>query len=289
MKHSSSLGLNEMDGTLNRLARGFIWNPQSSSISGLLLGAMLMGLASLTFAQPPSVNPVVPALNQMAATAGWTKEKIPNDLLAFGTLTQDPDGKPAKTDFVIKQKGINLSRIEISGGDLVTLTNSDQAANIYRIGTEVLQFYAAISMRPYYFPFYSDLTAVTDPNVAFSSLGPQSVNGQSAQRIDINRQPAAGDPHAAARQRVKHLTAWIADNTHLLAQIQFSRVSKVDPTAVTDHLVVFSDYRTVNGVMIPFHQEEYVGTQRIAVVQLNTVQVNVGLADANFVFLGLQQ
>jgi hypothetical protein len=228
-------------------------------------------------------------LNQLVAVSGWTRAKIPADVLAQGTVTQYDGGTAVTTDFVIKQKGQNLSRIEIQGGDLVTLTNVDQASYVRRNGTQVLPFAAAISMRPYTFPFYSDLVNFTDPRVSITNPGAESVGGQWAQRIEIIRAPAANDPQANARGNVGHLSVWISDTTHLPIQIKFTRVSPDDPTALVDHLLVFSDYRSMGGVSIPYHQEEYVGTQKVAVIQLEEVQMNVGLSDANFVFLGMQK
>lgn len=250
---------------------------------------LLTWLTGQAVAQPQSSVPALSLLNQMTTASEWTRLKIPADILAMGTLIQYDSATPTATDFVIKQKGLSLSRIEIQGGDLVTLTNADQAAYVHRYGSQVLPFFAAISMRAFLFPFYSDVTASTDARVTFSYPGTEVLAGQLAHRIEINREPASNDPQAAARRQVGHLTVWISDASHLPLQVKFLRVSPDDPTAVVEHTLVFSDYRPVGGIGIPYHQEEYVGTEKISAIQLNDVQFNVGLADANFLFLGIQK
>ncbi len=252
----------------------------------LLLLTCLTGLAG---AQSQSSAPTFSLLNQMTTASGWTRLKIPVDVLATGTLTQYDSTTPTDTDFVIKQKGSSLSRIEIQGGDLVTLTNTDQATYVHRYGAQVLPFFAAVSMRAFHFPFYSDVIALTDPKITFANPGTEMLAGQLAHRIEIDREPAANDPQAAARRRVGHVTVWISDASHLPLQVKFSRVSPDDLTAVVEHSLMFSDYRPVGDVAIPYHLEEYVGTERISAIQLNDVQINVGLSDANFVFLGFQK
>jgi hypothetical protein len=250
---------------------------------------LLTCLTGLVGAQSQSSAPTFSLLNQMTTASGWTRLKTPADVLATGTLTQYDSTTPTDTDFVIKQKGSSLSRIEIQGGELVTLTNADQAAYVHRYGAQVLPFFAAISMRAFHFPFYSDVTALTDSKITFAYPGTEMLAGQLAHRIEIDREPAANDAQAAARRRVGHLTVWISDTSHLPLQVKFSRVSPDDPTAVVEHTLAFSDYRPVGGVAIPYHLEEYVGSDRISAIQLNDVQTNVGLSDANFLFLGVQK
>jgi hypothetical protein len=278
---------NGLSGLICTPARGLNW--RKGALASILGALLFVAVPGLTIAQPPAGITALNLLNQMSTASGWSPKNNPDDVLAYGTLTQYDGKKSTTTDFVIKQKGQDLSRIEIQGGDLVTLTHVDQASYVRRNGTQVLPFAAAISMRPYAFPFYSDLTAFSDAKVTLTYVGPQVLGAKLAHQIDLVRAPAADDPQANARTNVDHLSVWISDATHLPSQIKFTRVSPDDPTALVDHLLAFSDYRTVGGVLIPFHQEEYVGAQRIAVLQLNDVQTNVGLADANFVFLGLQK
>ena len=41
----------------------------------------------------------------------------------------------------------------------------------------------------------------------------------------------------------------------------------------------YSDYRTVNGVLMPFHVENYLAGQKIADITFSSVQANTGILD----------
>jgi len=45
---------------------------------------------------------------------------------------------------------------------------------------------------------------------------------------------------------------------------------------------VYSDYRTVNGLAVPFRQDEYAGAVLASTTELTAVQFNTGLVDGDF-------
>ena len=65
-------------------------------------------------------------------------------------------------------------------------------------------------------------------------------------------------------------------------KIEHNLISSDNPTAVlavTDNL---SDFRRVGSLIIPFHMEEFADGQRLWSLQLDSVQLNVGLPDSEF-------
>ena len=77
------------------------------------------------------------------------------------------------------------------------------------------------------------------------------------------------------------MTIWIA-KTGLPAEIDYALLAMDNFRAVMHRARTFSDYRPINGVAVPFHQEEFVDGQNISKLDLTDVQFNTGVSDAEF-------
>ncbi|MGH8428145.1 MAG: aspartyl protease family protein [Gammaproteobacteria bacterium] len=96
------------------------------------------------------------------------------------------------------------------------------------------------------------------------SLGTREDDGTTYQVLQIT--PQGGNP----------FEMWINDKTHLIART-------VDRTGVLPETTYFSDYRTVDGVKMPFHQRVSNGKKQYdTAMQLKTASFNVPVADSDF-------
>jgi hypothetical protein len=75
---------------------------------------------------------------------------------------------------------------------------------------------------------------------------------------------------------------FIDQRTNLVSKVQFTRFSE-NGHAKLQVERIFGDYRSVGQLLMPFHQVTYVDGKVETTLNLSSVQLNVGLQDAEFV------
>jgi len=256
-----------------------------------LVFSLLLVLSSsprLNSQQPvatPQRDPqAVAVLTQMLTATGWGTSSHPTDATAIGTVTRATGDTPQSSAVTMKIKGARIYRIDVqdSSGPITTIINGDAGAVTRTAGTSFMPAHSAISQRAWAFPFFSDLSALSDTAVGFQYAGAETISGNLVHRVEITRSYSSSDPMSSLRSRVAHLTVWISAATWLPLQVQFNRVSDDNPTAIRSLIRTFSDYRIVNGLAIPFHQEQFAAGQLQQTLQLTSVSSNTGVSDSDF-------
>lgn len=232
----------------------------------------------------PQRDPQALALfSQMLSTAGWGVPNTPADATATGVVTRNQGGTQDTINITLKFKGNSESRIDVadSAGPITTVVNGEQGAFSKSGRTQSVPARSVLSPT-IALPIFCGLLNISDPNLAFRLAGSETISGQVANRIEIDYISPPGDPRPQAQRRDGHLTVWISASTLLPIQIQYPRISQDNPTSVVATTRVYSDYRTIRGVAVPFHQDEYIGGHLISSLQLSTVSFNTGLSDTEF-------
>ena len=104
----------------------------------------------------------------------------------------------------------------------------------------------------------------TDPVKFLGPLKPATVDGHDYMLLDL--QPAGGAP----------VEIWVDTTTHLI-----DRIVEMMPTDVVT--TRFADYRTVDGLLLPFHQETQSGPDSDPmVVDISRYDVRVEPREADF-------
>lgn len=235
--------------------------------------------------QSPQVDPqALIILSKMLATTGWAAVSLPADALATGTVTLNHGETQDTVGVTLKVKGYSEARTELQDpvSPATTIINGEQASFSNSGGTRAIPVHSALSTPPAAMLLFCKLLNTSDPNLAIGFIGTETISGQSASRIQIDRIPFPDEPFAELRRRADHLTIWISTTTFVPLQIQYPRISTGNSTALFPSTWVYSDYRKVNGIAVPFHQDEYAGNQLIHSLQLNTVRFNAGLSDSEF-------
>jgi len=223
-------------------------------------------------------------LTQMAAATGWNSQTLPRDAVATGTVTRHEGDAQTTASFTLKVKGCREYRVDVqdTAGTRSTIVNGDSAATFTANGVRPIPPHSAISMQPLALPFFCGLAAFADPNISLRYAGTESAAGELAHRVEISRQLTSGDPLAAPRQRASRLTVWISTTSGLPLQVACTRIAEDNLTAGVTTIRLFSDFRMVNGIAVPSHQEERAGGQLLYSLQLGSVSFNAGLTDAEF-------
>jgi len=258
------------------------------SSSFALLFVFVFAAVSATAQQSSTSTPQVPerdpqalaVLSKMLSISGWS---VPIDAAAAGSVTRYRGDTQDAVNITLKFKGRTEARVDVADPTTPrsTVINGELAASTTSGVTLLVPGRSTLSPTVL-LPIFSALLNISDPNLSFRFVGAETVNGQVASRLEIDYISPPDDPRPQAQRRDGHLTLWVSVSSLLPIQIQYPRISKDNPTSVFTATRVYSDYRTISGVAVPFHQDEYGGNQHLSSLQLNTVAFNTGLSDTEF-------
>jgi hypothetical protein len=216
----------------------------------------------------------------MLSATGWS---APTDAVASGTFTRYRGETQDVVNVTLKFKGRSEARVDVAdpASPTSTVVNGEQAS--FTIAGKTRSIPSRSTLSPSVaLPTFSGLLNPSDNNLAFRFAGTETVDGQTASRIEIDYISPPDDPRPRAQRRDGHLTLWVSVTSLLPIQIEYPRISRDNPTSVFNATRVYSDYRTISGVAVPFHQDEYGGSQRISSLQLDSISFNTGLSDTEF-------
>jgi hypothetical protein len=125
---------------------------------------------------------------------------------------------------------------------------------------------------------------VTDPNIGVQYIGTTSVQGALVHHISIQRAPPSqlAGATAARLSQVMSKDLYIDSTTSLITRIEDQIYPVGTVTDPLPHVVLFSDYRTVNGIVLPFSADEQIDGVSVSRLALDTVVFNTGLTDSAF-------
>jgi hypothetical protein len=250
--------------------------------------AILSLLSTLLVAQNPVTNNKSQALTRMAEATGWTPLLRSGSYRVTAKLTKpDPDGGLSTSSEIVYKVSPNGYRIE--NVDNTTIVTSD-GAELQRAGkTRFIPIHAAASMKPMVLPFMLDSLDTSQPNVTAEDDGAGTVDSQSVQKVKTENKPEAVDYKTKAIRRASPITISVTDANSMPAQIEYVKVTVNNENALVHVIRKYSDYRQVNGVMVPFHQEEWIGNEKAFDLDLVTVEFGPQLDPADFVLTTLQK
>ena len=261
----------------------------------LLLGFMLFDI-SVRAQQTPSApsiqgQPVqkdavaLAILGQMAAATGWNSTNLPRDLVASGTTTVSAGGDSQVFSVTYKLRGASQSISELAGesGSSRTISDGKNSATVLPDGkVSRLPSYFARSMRQMAFPFMTQISHSGASDISVASVGTREISGSLCRGVTVAHRLDRDDPLARVEDLASPMTIWVSSTTGLPMQIDYALTGANNFKAVLHLSRTFSDYRMVNGLAVPFHQEEISQGQRNIALDLSSVQFNSGLVDSDF-------
>ena len=88
--------------------------------------------------------------------------------------------------------------------------------------------------------------------------------------------------------RASWLAVWVSQGGALPVQISYELIGTDNPNARFVHTAQFSDFRSIGGLLVPFHEEVYLGTRHLYSLQISSVQFNVGVPATDFAIPAVQ-
>lgn len=140
--------------------------------------------------------------------------------------------------------------------------------------------------RPTQFPFLDLISELNNPNVQITDQGMKTLGERSVYHITIY----LGDPKAQERTLKRPLDDqadfYIDAETFLVVRSERLLRTEEDMNMRVPSIMEFSDYRSVNGFLVPFKIVSTSGNSRMgmsqSITQFTTVRINEGVSDALF-------
>jgi hypothetical protein len=233
-------------------------------------------------------DPQAVAVAQAAFTAMGGAQTIAGyqDSLASGTATISTGGNPVSYPITMKSKGLRETRVELQmpKGANVRIVNQGQGA-ILRPDGSVKTLYSNNTFYEHvnHVPILSVLAEYASGNVNLIYKGTVQIQSQSEDVIEVdfvpNLDPVRG-PLFASMSRTLYFVNQI---TRLVDKTQSTPFYEGDMKNTVTEEVYLTDYRSVNGLMVPFRQTVFTDGKLDSDITFTSVNLNVGLPDSDFV------
>jgi hypothetical protein len=131
-------------------------------------------------------------------------------------------------------------------------------------------------------PLLSVLAEIANGNTNLIYRGTAQVQGQPEDVIELdfvpNLDPVQG-PIFASMSRTLY---FVNQTTRLVDKIQSTPLYEGDMKNTFTEEVYLTDYRSVNGLMVPFHQTIFMNSTLDSDITFTSFNLNVGLSDSEF-------
>ena len=237
--------------------------------------------------QDPQALTVV---QQAFAAMGGAQAILLTDCLATGQAQIfSPDGTSATFPITKKSKGTKMIRTELQRpeGTHTRIVNNGLSALINFDGTVRHQrSNSTVAERIEHIPVLSTLSEWESTNIEIRYVGTDNVNGAPVQVVAIAFNPTSDPQWTSFYRSLTQTLFFIDQGTSLVSKMQYQNFAD-DNSDVSERVeVLFSVYRAVTGVLVPFTQTTYADGQLRSKVTFTNVAFNVGLADSEFAIPG---
>jgi hypothetical protein len=206
------------------------------------------------------------------------------DSLASGTATIYSGGTSVPYSITMKSKGLRETRVELqmAKGTNVRIVNQGQGAILRPDGsTKSLYSNNTFYEHVNHVPLLSVLSEYSNGNVNLLYQGTAQIQDQSEDMIEVDFVPNL--TNGALFASMSNTVFYVNQTTKLVDKTQRSTFYEGNQNSTFTEETYFSDYRSVSGMLVPFHVTVYVDGQMDTDIQFTTVSLNVGLPDSEFV------
>lgn len=148
--------------------------------------------------------------------------------------------------------------------------------------TTAIPYRNAITRGAQTLPIIKLNAAFSDPTCAIH-YRETTLNGQPVHELTLEPSLSAKQDPSGQLSTFQKATYYIDPQTLTIICVHDTIYSNTNQRNSFDHATSFSDYRAVNGTLVPFRIEDSVAGQTMWSLQLDSIAFNVGLTDADFV------
>lgn len=183
----------------------------------------------------------------------------------------------------IKAKGRDRLRHEVAlpNGFITYAIGEGKGFSLRDGKRQQLPLWVTAYQRLEFIPFLSRLADYNRSDTKVTYLGTEEVDGRRAHHIRLSALPKEGSP-AEIEELISEFHAFVDTQSLLVVKTQGFLFS---PEAIENRSPVetyFSDFRVVNGLLIPHRFVRFISGQKDAEITLTSVRFNLGLSDSEF-------
>ncbi len=254
---------------------------------------LLISSSSVGRSQTPSAAPSAPQRDPQAVdilkqclnlAGGVSTIGAVVDYTASGAITYHWAGKDVEGSVTLLGRRLNQFRMDtvLPSGVHSWVTSNGKAREKAEDGTvsEIVGF-STLSPAGLINPYLQLAEAFRGRSLSVEYKGQTSIDGNPAYDIQIKRTVTRSDGTVEPIE-IGALDVFIdASSSRILLTRDMARPSR-NSAEGPPHELRYSDYRSINSVLVPFSITETIGGQETWRIQLDTVGFNSGLSDSNF-------
>ena len=256
----------------------------------VLLTALLLAQTITAQSSPPTASSkrdqqgLAVLAQALAAAGGETAIVAVQDYTGTGQITYFWAGREVIGAVTVRARGTDQFRLDAnlsSGTRSWAVSKGSGTLKEVDGKTSPIPFHNAVTLGSLTFPLAKFHEAALDLKWDIADKGLARTGTQQFRQIGIHKDLLQKDPDGSAN-RIQTADFYFDPQTNLLSAIHDQTHPTRTMTVDVPHSLYFSDYRLINGVLVPFSITEYVGDQRTWTIQLTQIKFNSGLSDADF-------
>lgn len=219
------------------------------------------------------------------SAGGPTSLSTIQDVTASGTVTFHWAGENVQGNATVMCRGIGQFRLDAT---LPDGARSWRASNGIGSFTDVdgslqpIPGPSSVELGSMTFPYMIILSALQDNSASISYVGLEATGGTSLHHIRLGLSVPPGLNMLLTTNAARVRDMFIDATSLQIIAMRGNAYLKDNLSINVRHEVHFSNYRTVNGILIPFAVEETVYGQPTLSIQFNQITFNSGLSDSQF-------
>jgi hypothetical protein len=204
------------------------------------------------------------------------------DFTAQGTITHYWGESPEQGELTIKSRGSSQFRLDsnLPEGTWSFVANNGNGKQLFPDGTSTqVAFQNLLNAGSLTWPILKVNAALLDPTSTILDVGVVQLGNGQARQIQVQQ-------NSAGMLSKNTKTDYFFDSVSYLI-LRTQDIAHPNDDALnggTKHLLDFTNYQNINGLLIPFAISQSIAGQQTWSVQLSSVSFNTGLSDSDFQF-----
>jgi hypothetical protein len=145
-----------------------------------------------------------------------------------------------------------------------------------------IAYHNFLSEPVWFAPVAAVATALSNANYVSTYVGHETRNDGAVEHITVNQQLPGAVGDTSFFQKLSQLDLYLDSATLLPLAMDFCVHPDTNAAQNIPIEVLFSDYRVVNGMQMPFHVERFANNTLVYDLQIQNVSINSGLSASQF-------
>jgi hypothetical protein len=235
--------------------------------------------------QMPQDPEAIVLLNKAIGAAGGAEAvRALQDFEASGTVTHYWAGKEVSGSVEIRGRGQDQVRMDsrVEGGLHSIVLNHGTGKISSPVATHDISAVNGANLGLLVFSLPTLVSAVDDPTTSLILAGTEQIGEIQARKIEVVRGLLPRFSQDPRMRRFKTLEVFVDPNTFMIIAVRHLYFPTGSSARAVLREVDFSDYKQVNGVMVPHTITEKAFDQPTWTVRLNNIAFNTGIREDAF-------